>query len=41
VEAEADDLVALAIDTAEGLLTVADIAGRVKHWVKPLPFGPD
>jgi death-on-curing protein len=41
MEAEAENVVAVAIDTAEGLLTVADIAGRLKHWVRPLPFGPD
>ena len=41
MEAEAENVVAVAIDTAEGLLTVADIAGRLKHWARPLPFGPD
>lgn len=41
LEAEAGDVAALAIDTAEGLVTVADIAGRLKHWARPLPFGRD
>jgi len=41
LDAEAHDLVALAVDTAEGLLAVADIAGRLKHWTTPLPLGPD
>ena len=41
MEAEAENVVAVAIDTAEGLLTVADIVGRLEHWVTPLSFGPD
>jgi death on curing protein len=41
LDAEAHDLVALAVDTAEWLLTVADIAGRLKHWTAPLPFEPE
>jgi death on curing protein len=41
LDPDAHDLVALAVDTAEGLLTVADIAGQLKHWTTPLPFEPE
>lgn len=36
VEAAQDDLVALAVDVAEGILDVAAIAGRLKVWARPL-----
>lgn len=37
---DAGELVALAIDTAEGIADVQSIAGRLKNWVTPLDI-PD
>lgn len=37
IEAQQDELVALAVDVAEGILDVAAIAGRLKGWARPLP----
>ncbi|MGH2721806.1 MAG: type II toxin-antitoxin system death-on-curing family toxin [Actinomycetota bacterium] len=37
LEAEQNELVAVAVDMAEGILDVAAIARRLKGWVRPLP----
>lgn len=36
IDAEQDEIVALAVDVAEGILDVAAIAGRLKGWVRQL-----
>ena len=40
VEAEQEEVIALALDIAEGPIDVEGIAGTLKNWVSPLPL-PD
>jgi death on curing protein len=40
VEAAQEDVIALALDVAEGQIDVEGIAGSLKSWVRPLPL-PD
>jgi len=38
IKAAQEDLVALALDIAEGQIDVEGIAGTLKSWVQPLPL---